>query len=66
MAQLVEHPISVQVIISQFVGSSPMSVSVLTAQTLEPASDSVSLSLSAPLQLVLCLSLSKINKHLKN
>ena len=36
---------------------------VLTAQNLEPASDSVSPSLSAPPQLALCLSLSKINKH---
>ena len=50
--------------------SSPASSSVLTAQNLEPASDSVSPSLSAPPLLMLCLSvclsLSKINKHLKN
>ena len=45
MAQSVEHQTSAQVMISQFVGSSPMSGSVLTAQSLEPASDSVSLSL---------------------
>ena len=37
---------SAQVMISQFVGSSPASGSVLTAQSLEPASDSVSPSLS--------------------
>ena len=34
--------------ISQFMGSSPVSGSVLTARSLEPASDSVSPSLSAP------------------
>ena len=49
--------------ISQFVSSSPVSGSVLTAQNLEPASDSVSLSLSAPPLLVhshiLSLSLSQ-------
>ena len=45
---------------SQFVGSSPASGSVLTAQSLEPASDSVSPSFSAPPPLA--LSLSKINK----
>ena len=39
--------------------------SVLTAQSLEPASDSVSPSLSAPPQLALSRSLSKINKTLK-
>ena len=42
-----------------------MSGSVLTAQSLEPASDSVSPSFSAPPLLVLCLSLSNINKHEK-
>ena len=57
----VEPPTSAQVMISWFVGSSPMSGSVLTAQSLEPASDSMSPSPSAPPQLVLCLSLSKIN-----
>ena len=45
VAQSVEHPTSAQVVISWFVGSSPVSGSVLTAQSLEPASDSVSLSL---------------------
>ena len=57
VAQSVEHPASARVVISQFVGSSPTSGSVLTAQSLEPASDSVSPSLSAPPQLMLCLSL---------
>ena len=41
----VKHPTSTQVMISQFVGSSPVSGSVLTARSLEPTSDSVSLSL---------------------
>ena len=51
MTQSVKHPTSAQVMISKFMSSSPMSGSVLTAQSLEPASDSVSpsLSLSAPL-----------------
>ena len=40
----------------------PSSGSVLTAQSLEPASDSVSCSLSASPLLMLCLSL-KVNKH---
>ena len=47
--QSVESLTSAQVTISQFVGSSPTLGSVLTAQSLEPASDSVSLSLSLPL-----------------
>ena len=45
MAQSVKHLISAQVMLSQFVGLSPMSGSVLTSHSLEPASDSVSLSL---------------------
>ena len=57
-AQLVERPTLAQVMISQFVNSSPVSGSVLTACSLEPASDSVSPSLSAPPPLVLALSLS--------
>ena len=56
VAQLVEHPTSAQVMISQSVSSSPASGSVLTAQRLEPALDSVSPSLSAPPLLTLCLS----------
>ena len=58
VAQSVERPASAQVMISRFVGSSPMSGSVLTAQSLEPASDSVFPSLSAQPPLVpvsLCL-----------
>ena len=46
VAQSVKCPTSAQVVISQFVSSSPASGSVLTAQSLEPASDSVSPSLS--------------------
>ena len=45
VAQSVKRPTSDQVMISQFVSSSPGSGSVLTAGHLEPASDSVSLSL---------------------
>ena len=56
MAQLVKRPTSAQVMISQSVSSSPMSGFVLSAQSLEPALDSVSPSLSAPPPLVLCLS----------
>ena len=67
VAQSVEDPASAQIMISRFVSSSPASGSVLTAQSLEPVSDSVSPSLSAPsplvLSLPLSLSLSKINKH---
>ena len=50
------------VIISQSVSSSPAMGSVLAAQSLEPASDSVSPSLSAPPLLMLCLSLCLKNK----
>ena len=74
VAQSVKRLISAQVMISQLVGSSPASGSVLTAWSLEPVSDSVSPSLSAPPLLALCLpspacplsvclSLSKINKQ---
>ena len=45
VAQLVGRPTSAQVMISQFVSSSAASGSVLTAQSLEPVSDSVSPSL---------------------
>ena len=61
MAQWVERLTSAQVMISWFAGWSPTSGSVLTARSLEPASDSVSPSLSAPPLLMLCLS--KINKR---
>ena len=57
VAQSVEHPTLTQVMISRFVSSSPTSGSVLMAQSLEPASDSVSPSLSAPPLLTLGLSL---------
>ena len=63
VAQSVEHPTSAKVTISQSVSSSPESGSGLMAQSLEPASDSVSPSLSAPPPFMLCLSVSKINKH---
>ena len=69
MAQSVKCLISAQVMISHFVSLSPASGSVLTAQSLEPASDSVSPSLSAPPPLMLALSLSlspsNINKNIK-
>ena len=67
MAQSVKRPTSVQVMISLFMSLSPVSDSVLTAQSLEPALDSVSPSLSASPALSLCVSLSKINiqKNLK-
>ena len=48
LAQLVKRPTSAPVMISQFVNLSPALGSVLTAQSLEPASDSVSPSLSSP------------------
>ena len=49
MAQSVERPTSAQVMISRSVSLSPTSGSVLTAQSLEPVSDSVlPLSLSSP------------------
>ena len=56
MAQLVKRLPLVHIMISQLVGLSPALSSVLTAQPLEPASDSASPSLSAPLQLVLSFS----------
>ena len=65
MAQLVKGPTSAQVMTSRFIGSSPASGSLLTAQSLEPASV-----LCLPLSLcpypAHALSLSKINKHLKS
>ena len=59
VAQLVERPTSAQVMISRSVGSSPALGSVLTAQSLEPVSDSVSPSLSDPPPFMLYLSLSQ-------
>ena len=58
-AQSVEPLTSAQVTILRFVGSSPASGSVLTARILEPASESVSPSVSAPTPLTFCLSLSQ-------
>ena len=46
---------------SRSVGSSPVSGSVLTAQSLEPVSDSVSPSFSDPPVFMVSLSVSKIN-----
>ena len=62
MAQLVNRPTWAQVMISRFVSSSPAWGSVLTALSLEPVSDFVFPSLSAPPPLLLCLS--KINKNI--
>ena len=58
MARSFKLPTSAQVMISPFMGSGPTLGSVLTAQSLEPTSDSVSPSLSAALLLTFCLSLS--------
>ena len=62
VAQLVERPTSAQIMTSWFVGLSPTSGSVLTAQSLEPASDSVSPCLLASPPLMLCISLFLKNK----
>ena len=64
VAQLVKHPTLAQVMISYFMSLSPTSGSVLTSQSLDPALDSMSPSLSAPPQLH-SASLSKTNKHFK-
>ena len=66
MAQSVKRPTSAQVTISQSVSSSPASGSGLMAQSLEPVSDSVSPSLSAPSPVhALSLSVPKINKNVE-
>ena len=62
VAQLVKRPTLAQVMISWFVGSSPVLGSVLPAQSLEPALDSVSPSLSSSPPLTLSLSRSLKNK----
>ena len=62
-AQLIGCPTSAQVVISWFVGSSPVPGSVLTAQSLEPPLYSVSSSLCPYPTHTLSLSPSKINKH---
>ena len=48
MTQSVKRMTSIQVMVLQFMGLSPALGSVLTAQSLEPAWDSVSPSLSTP------------------
>ena len=65
MARPIKRPTLAQVTISHFMSSKPASGSVLTAWSLEPASDPVSPSLSAPPRLTLCLFLSKINEQKK-
>ena len=57
VAHSVGRPTSAQVTILQSVSSRPTSGSVLTAQSLEPASDSMSPSLSASPLFMLSLSL---------
>ena len=52
MAQSIKHPTSAQVMISQFVSLSPASGSGLTAQSPEPASDSVSPSVCSALRVI--------------
>ena len=56
VAQSVKYATLAQVMISQLVSSSSPSGSVLTAQSLEPASNAVSSSLSLSLSLSLCAS----------
>ena len=62
VAQSVKRLASAQVMISPLLSSGPTLGSVLTAQSLEPASHSVSPSPSAPILLVLFLFLSLNNK----
>ena len=61
VAQSVERPTSAHVMILQVVSLSPVPGSVLRAQSLEPASDSVFSFFSAPPPLMLSLSLN--NEH---
>ena len=67
VAQSVRCPTSAQVMISWFWSSSPAPGSVLAAQSLEPAWDSVSPCLSLPLpdpcSFSVSVSLSKTNQH---
>ena len=65
VAQSVKHLTLAEVTISWFVGSSPTLGSVLAAESLEPASDSLSPSLSLPFPHPCSVSLSlshKMNK----
>ena len=59
VAQSVKRLSVAQVMILRSMSSSPLLGSMLTAQGLEPASESVSPSLSAPPPLTLCFSLSQ-------
>ena len=63
ISQLMSLSPMAQVMISWLMSLRPTSGSVLTAQSLELALDSVSPSLSALSPLTLCLCLSKINKY---
>ena len=63
VARSAKRPTLAQVMISQFLSSSSTSGSGLTAQSLEPAMDSVFLSLCPSPAHALSLSVSKINKH---
>ena len=62
VAQSAKHPTSSHVLLSWFVGLSPTSGSVLTAQSL----DSVSASIPVPPLIMICLSPSKIKETLTN
>ena len=62
VAQSVEGPTWAQVMVSWCMGSSPVSGSVLTAQSLEPVSDSVSPSLALTLPCSCSVSLCLKNK----
>ena len=64
VAQPVKPPTSAQVMIPWFMGLSPVLTSVLIAQSLEPALDSVSPSLSVLPLLMLSLSLSLCQKYI--
>ena len=61
VAQLVERLTLAQVMVSPFMASGPALGSVLTAQSLEPASDPMSPSLPLPCLYSLSCSLFKIN-----
>ena len=63
VAQSVKHRTSAQVMISRSMNSSPVSGSVLTAHSPEPALDSASPSLSLPLPHSWSVSLSLKNRH---
>ena len=62
VAKLVDHTTLAQVMISRFTGSNPVSGSALTVQSLEPASDSVSISVCPSPALTVSLSVSLKNK----